>query len=235
MPADQRPVFDLTQNWSTLTRNVLIVLVGVYFAQLAAPELFTRYLMWLPLGGGFQPWQVVTSFFVQGTPFQAFFGWLAVFFFLTPVHRDLGPRTFWQATGAIWAGSVLLTLGAMALGVVEGGQFGFTAFITMLIGFFGFRNPNAQIYFYFVPLRAIWLAWADGALSLLWLLYAPSPITLLPLLFWAGSWLWCNVDGGGMRRARLKWKRRQVEKKLARFEVIEGGRDERKRPEDWVN
>ena len=230
MPVDQRPVFDLSQNWSPLTRNVLIGLVAVYIAQLVAPALF-QPLAWLPLGGGFRPWQPLTSFLIQGEPFQAFFGWMAIFFFLTPVARDLGMRTFGRATLLIWAAASLLTIGVAATGVISGVHYGIAPFIAMLVAFFGFRNPTAQVYFYILPLRAVWLAWADGFLAFLFLLSAPGPSTLLSLLFWMGAFAWVWWGDGGVRRAKLRWKRREAERKVSKFKVIEGGRT----GNDWVN
>lgn len=237
MPVTERPTFDLSNNWSPLTRNVLIALIGLYIGQLVLRGALDEILMWGQLGSTFRPWQLVTAYVVQGTPFSAFFGWLAIFFFLTPVYRDLGARSFWRALLVIWAGASLLTLGAQALGAVRGVHFGMAPIITMLIGFFGFRNPNATVYFYFFPIRGIWLAWIDGFLSLLWLLFSPAPLTLLPFLFWAGSWAWTWWDGGGFRRIKVQRQRRDLERRMARFEVIDGGRDSSRgrKPDDWVH
>jgi hypothetical protein len=55
------------------------------------------------------------------------------------------------------------------------------------------------------------------------------------MLFWVGAWAWTTLGNGTIRRARLEWKRRDIERKMARFQVIEGGRDSGPKKDDWVN
>jgi len=236
MSVASRSSFDFPSYWTPLVRNLIVVLVAIYFAELATGPLLLTLFAWQDIGNGFRPWQIVTSFFLSGPdPTSAFFTWLGLFFFTATVHRELGPRTFWQAMGVIWAASSVLTVGAQALGLVNGMQIGMGPFITAMVAFFGFRNPTADVLVYFFPVKAIWLARGTGFISLLWLAYAPSPATLLVMLFWVGAWAWTTLGNGTIRRARLEWKRRDIERKMARFQVIEGGRDSGPKKDDWVN
>ncbi|MDP2312558.1 MAG: hypothetical protein Q8P41_06600 [Pseudomonadota bacterium] len=243
--ANGLPGLDLGSNWTPLTRNVIVTLFAIYVVQLLSQGAITDLFAWQPFGAGFQPWQVVTAFLLGSPdPLWAVLDWLALFFFLAPVENLIGRRGLVQALGVAWAVAVAVSATLIALGVVgmAGPYMGIGPFLAALLGLFGFLMPQAQIRIYFVlPIKAIWIAWATGLLSFLYLLASRDLGSALTFFAWGGASVWLAIRNGAARRFQLRWKKRQVERKLSRFEVIEGGRTPEKRPKrgsdpgDWVH
>jgi len=241
--ANGLPGLDLGSNWTPLTRNVIVALFVIYVAQLLSGGVLTDLFAWRPFGGGFKAWQVATAFLLGGpTPFSAVLDWLVLFFLLAPVDGILGRRGLVQALGVTWASTVVVSTALLAAGLLSPTVFlGIGPFLTALVAIFGFSMPNAQfLLFFVVPVRAVWLAWGSGLLSFLYLLYSRDLGSSLLFFAWGGASVWLWLRNGALRRTQLRWKRKTIERKLARFEVIEGGRTERpaKRgsdPGDWVH
>ncbi|MES2639334.1 MAG: hypothetical protein V4850_07610 [Myxococcota bacterium] len=240
--ANGLPGLDLGSNWTPLTRNVIVTLFAIYVIQLLSGGVVETLFAWQPFGGGFRPWQVVTSFLLGPSPFSAVLSWLVLFFVLAPVDNLLGRRGMLQALGVSWAVGVVVSSLLLAAGFVNAPFLGLGPVVAVFITLFGFMMPNAQFLLMFIiPVRAIWLAWGTGLMSFLFLLYSRDLSSSLQFFAWTGAAIFMAVRGGGMRRASLRWKKRQVERKLARFEVIEGGRTAEKRPKggggpgDWIH
>ena len=246
------PGIELGSNWTPLTRNVIVTLFAIYVVQLLAggeggpvQQLFA----WYDFGAGFHPWQVATAFLLSGpSPLSAVFEWLAIFFFLAPVAGMLGNRRLAQALGVSWLVSVVVAATLVATGVVTAAYpfMGVGPLVAALVGLFGFLMPNAVIRIYFVlPIKAVWIAWGTGLIAFLFFLYARDLGTSLTFFAWGGAAAWLAVQNGALRRLSLRWKKRQIERRLSRFEVIEGGRTERRPPapggkressrDDWVH
>ncbi len=241
--ANGLPGLDLGSNWTPLTRNVIVTLFAIYVAQLLSGGVIEGLFAWQPFGAGFKPWQVATSFLLGGpTPLAAVLDWLVLFFLLAPVDGLLGRRALVQALGVSWVVTVVASAVLLATGLVGPSVFlGLGPFLTALVALFGFMVPNAQfLLFFVVPVRAIWLAWGSGLLAFLYLLYSRDLGSSLLFFAWGGASAWLAIRNGALRRTQLKWKKRQIERKLSRFEVIEGGRNERRPkrssdPNDWVH
>jgi hypothetical protein len=225
--------------WSPLVRNTLLVLVGVYVAQLLIPGM-AALLAWSTGVGLFAPWQVLTCLVLGGPdPGQALFDWVGVFF-LVPLLDDLMDRRTWVLQLlTCWAVAVVTGLGAVTLGLVDPSVImGQTALLDAAIAFIGFRMRHAQFLLMFViPVRAVWLAWITGGMSLLYFLAYRNADTWTMLVCWAAAAVLANVDRGSLRRLSLQWKKGRIERRLRKFEVIDGGKDgpPRTRPEDWVH
>lgn len=237
------PGLDLGSNWTPLTRNVIVALFAIYVAQLLSNGVLVQLFAWQPFGQGFQPWQVATAFLLGGpTPFSAVLDWLVLFFLLAPVDGLLGRRGLVQALGTAWVVSVVVSAALLAGGLVSPVVFlGIGPLLTALVALFGFSVPHAQfLLFFIIPVRAIWFAWGSGLLSFLNLLYARDLGSSLLFFAWAAASVWLAVRNGALRRYQLRWKKRSIERKLSRFEVIEGGRTESRPkrgrdPGDWVH
>jgi hypothetical protein len=235
------PGLNLGANWTPLTRNVLLTLFGVYVAQQLSGGRADALFAWQPFGDGFQPWQIVTSFVLGGDPVYTVLDWLVLYFVLAPVDGMLGRRGLVQSVAVTWATGVVITSVLLALGLVGGVHAGIGPLLAALVAIFGFMMPNAQfLLFFIIPVRAIWLAWGTGLMSFLFLLWGKDIGSSLTFFGWVGATAWMAVRGGALRRFQLRWKKSRIERKLARFEVIEGGRTgprtKRTRdPNDWVN
>lgn len=241
--ANGLPGLDLGSNWTPLTRNVIVTLFAIYVLQLLSGGVVESLFAWQPFGAGFQAWQVATSFVLGGpTPFSAVLDWLILFFLLAPVDGLLGRRGLVQALGVTWVTTVVISAGLLAAGLISPSVFlGIGPLLTGLVALFGFMLPHAQFLLFFViPVKAIWFAWGSGLLAFLNLLYARDLGASLLFFAWAGAAAWLAIRNGALRRTQLKWKKRQIERKLSRFEVIEGGRQESRKkrssdPNDWVH
>jgi membrane associated rhomboid family serine protease len=240
--ANGLPTVDFGSNWTRLTRNVIVTLFVIYVVQLVTRGGVDALFAWQPFGQGFQPWQVATSFLLNGTPISALFSWLALYFFLAPVDSALGRRGLVQSMGITWALSVVIAAALAAAGIINQGVFlGPAPILTALVALFGFTHPGAQILLFFIiPVRAVWLAWGSGLLAFLFFLYFLDIYSTLSFAAWGVSAGWLAVRNGALRHWQLRMKRRQIERKLSKFEVIEGGRTERRprrgqEPSDWIH
>jgi membrane associated rhomboid family serine protease len=239
------PTPSLGANWTPLTRNVLVGLFVIYVVQLLSGGLLDRWLAWHPLQAGFLPWQPVTSFLLGGpTPINAIFDWLVLYFTIAPLESILGRKGLFQSVAVAWATAVAVGFLLAASGVVAhgGAVYGLTPLIAALISLFGFLMPGATIMLFFVlPIKAIWIAWGTGLFTFLNLLYSRDLPASLAFFAWSGAWLFIALRGGAMRRLKLRWKKAAIERKLARFEVIEGGRtgptksSKKSGTDDWVH
>lgn len=219
---------------SGLTRTVLAALVVLYVLQLIAEAWLglpiISLLAWWPFGSGaFQPWQPLSSMLLNGPdPIGAFFSWLLLFFFLPPVEQSFGRRGVARAAGLTLLVSVALGLGLQAVGAVAGTTpfLGPDPFLTALTVLFGMSRPNATILLFFVlPVRAIWVAWGTGLMALLFFLATRSLDSALWVAGWIGGWLWLRgIDLAPLRKLTLLWRRRRLDQRIRRLDVLEGGR-----------
>lgn len=238
------PMPDLGANWTPLTRNVLIGLFLAYVAQLLSHGVAEQLLGWQPFAEGFRPWQVLTHIALGSSvaPWYTVLDWVVIFFVLAPLDGMLGRRGLVGMLAATWAVGTILAAVGMALNVTSGAYWGLSPLLASMVSVFGFMLPNTVFRLFFVlPVRAIWISWGTGLLSFLFLLAWRDTGSALTFFGWVGSTAWFALwRTGGFRRWQLLWKKRQVEKKLARFEVIDGGRTDRRPPRsrdpnDWVH
>lgn len=221
--------------WTPLVRNVLIALFGIYVVQLLGRGVLENYLALQP-GAEAQVWRWFTCHILSGpTPTAALFDWLGLFFLLAPNVRDYGRAPLLRAVLLIWLISFGLSLIAVWTGFFAPTMLlGQGAILTMLVVLFATRHPNAQfLLFFVVPVRAIWLVWGTGVFLALMVLYSMSQASFLYLAVWAVSYAWVTLNERGLGLLKLRWKRRQVERKVGRFQVYEGGRGQK--TDDWVN
>ncbi len=224
----------LQQNFTPLSRTLLIVSFLIYIAQLATGMLLYRLFAWLPFGGGFMPWQPLTAFLLTGPdPKTAAFGWVGIFFLVGMTQRVLGNRKLAYAVLATWAGIVVSTLLLLAFTPLPSTMYvGYEPLLLALISLFGFYAGDAQVLLMFVlPVPAIWMAWGSGVYALLWLAFMPGNVTWASVAAWLSVFVFQYIDQGGLRRFRNQRQRAQVAR---RFAVHEGGGAGGK-PVNWDN
>ncbi len=229
------PGLNLGDNWTPLARAVILTKFGIFVAQMVSRQALDQWLAWQPFGEGFYPWQVVTALALSPYhPWSAFLEWLGLFFLLAPVERALGRTGLVRALGASWLLAVTLTVVGVLTGLFDDlGFVGVSALLGALLAHFGFTNPHATVYIFFVvPVRASLLAWGTGLIAFLFLLYAPSTWTGLAFFAWGGAWAWHAVPTRRLGAAFGRWRRSRAERDLRRFQVIEGGRRENSRNKD---
>lgn len=216
---------------TTLTKRVLLALVGLYVVQLVAEQWLhlplTEWLGWHDLRSGFMPWQPVTAYLLNGpTPLGAFLQWLFLFFLLPPVELLVGRKALLRALLVVFVVATVLGLALNALGAVSAPTpfIGIDPLLTALLVIFGLTRPNARILLFFVlPIKASWVAWGSGLLALLSLLSSRDLRAAMWFGGWVGGYIWLHGGPGRLvRRWRLKAKHKRIEKRLKRFEVIEG-------------
>lgn len=209
-------------------RNTLIALFVLY-----ALELFSRNILhlpvdqgiWMPLRGGFAPWQPLTHFLIQGNAVV----WVVVSGFvlmlLLPSTADMTARQRAEFFGLTALGGMGLAFILDLFGILHGPALGWSTFVTALIVRFGLLNPNASVLLFFViPAPASLFVWATGVLSFLGLLAAPSLGTAEYFGAFLGTMFWWRFRGPNAKRHALERKAASIQKELRRFEVIEGGK-----------
>lgn len=224
-----------------LGRNVLIASICLYCVQVVlenwmAFPVTTTLAWWGPDSGSFRFWQPVTAFLLSGpTPLSAAIDWLVLYFFWSPVERQLGRRGLLRTLGAAWLAAVALTLPLLLLGGVQGRSpyLGPTCFLTALVAVFGLANPTATILLIVLPVRAVWITWGSGILAFLFFLYARDVASAVAFFGWAGA-VASFLGGRTLRRTWLRvqerWYRSRLDrtrqKARSRFTAIPGGRDD---------
>lgn len=200
-------------------------------------------LAWFNFGAGFEPWQPLTRFLVQGASRQSVFNVLLsllVLYFMLPAlggaftRRQLGLAALSGAVGA-----TVLPLLADAVGLnVPAPALGWQSLVMVLPVLFGLHRPDADVFLVVFPMKARWFLWGGLAIALLMLLAERSLSGWEELGVWLGTVGWYHSLGPGRRRRELKAKAAGIERELSRFQVLEGGRSKpqgRQTPDDTVH
>jgi hypothetical protein len=226
--------------------RLLIGLFVLYVVELVAhiwlPALY-QWLAWLEFGAGFQPWQLVTRFLVQGPGvIGVLFGLFVLYFFLPTIEGVIGRR---QLGYAVLSGAVVGTLLPMAMdlaGIAHGAAMGWGPLVATLPVLFGLARPDATILLLVFPVRAVYVLWGSLVVAILFILVERSLGTFQTLGVWLGVFGWWHVLGPGGRRRRLAKKADAIERELkksssANLRVIDGGKSkpQGRQGDDWVH
>lgn len=182
-----------------IVKNLLIINVLLFFAQITAGNLFgydalTLWLALWPLGIDlFYPWQLITYGFLHGGIGHLLMNMLALWMFGSEIERVWGAKRFsffyfvcivgaalaqlavkWASFPGLSDAGLTLALREYAVPMVgaSGGVYG-------ILLAFGMLYPRREIYFFLlpIPIEARWLVVGYGALELVnGLLYANSGI-----------------------------------------------------------
>lgn len=79
-----------------VVKNIIIINVLVFMAQIAFPEYKETFLGHYPLSPGFEPWQVISYMFMHANISHIFFNMFAVFMFGSQLERVWGSKRFLQ-------------------------------------------------------------------------------------------------------------------------------------------
>ncbi len=227
-------MFQLSAMLTPLVRNVLLALAFVLMVQWGVGQPFLDFLAWHSLEAGFQPWQPLTAMFIASPSLaNMFFDWLVIFFSLATVDRLMGRRALLQALAFSWvlslAGVFVLDLAGVVRPSSFAGQNGLT---TALLCLFCFGIPQARVLLFFVlPIQASWMGWATGLIAVYYSAAYRDVGSFVMLFSWLSAVLWTFGFSDWTRRLKLRLQRRQAEKRLGRFSVIEGGKGK----DDWVH
>jgi len=221
-------------------RNLIVGLFVLYVVELLAANagLPVGALAWHPFGSGFEPWQPVTRFLVQGRGvFGVLLGLLVLYFLLPAVDSVLSRERTAKALLAGAVGGTLLPL-LFDLTLVDGpGIQGWTVLVTSLVLLFGLAIPTGVVHLWFVvPITGRVIVWGTLGLAVVMFLLDPSLRTTEGIGTWLGVFGWWNLMGPGGRKRRLRRQAKKIQRELRRFEVIDGGRVDRpqggQRPDD---
>jgi hypothetical protein len=237
---------DLSANWTPLVRATVLGLFALYVVDLVTGGLLSAFLAWHPLGAGFAPWQVLTCWLVGvGQPFNELMCLLSIFFLLPLLERLFSRARILRNLLLCWGLGAGLAFAGIFSGLAAdtGVPSALIALLAAMMGLIGYSMPNTRFLFMMVvPVRASWLAHLDGLLGALNVLASRDSASLAPLGAWIGSVLVVYGVGGPLRRSWLRVRRGQIERKLARFEVIDGGKGGKPArprrgndPKEWMN
>lgn len=222
-----------------VVQRVVAVLFLVYVLELASPLIgipWGRWFAWQPLHAGFQPWQPVTTFFVQGTSagdvFWVILSLVLLAMFAPTITRGMSRSELGEVLGASILVGTVSGLLIDLLGYGTGATAGWRLLFGPLFCLFGLRNPRAQVLLFFiVPVEARWFV--TGAVAI-------ASLSALSALGGGGSTLWAfhelglilgvlawwYLRGPGRRRRVLANQGARVEHAARRFVVHQGGRDD---------
>lgn len=231
-------------------RNLLIGLFVAYVLELVLHRANVDIYSWFAWHGwavGFEPWQPLTRFLVQGastsTVINVLIG-LVVLFFALPMMSTITDRgTLARATLAGAVGGTVLPLVldvAQILPSVPIALMGWGRLVMIPFVILGLARPSATVYLVVFPVLARWILWGTLVLSLLFIMVDPSHASFEMLGIWLGTAGWWTWRGPGRRRRDLTREKTRVERELRRFEVIEGGagsgpQSDQGRDDDWIH
>lgn len=219
-------------------RWVLGVLIGLWGVAAAVGDR-AQLAALAPIGAGFQPWQPLTHSLYQGSFASAFMGWVVLLFLTEATWRTLGTRKLVLAAGLCWALSTLavVALGALWKGAPPGLVYGVGWVVEAMVVWVALAMPTARFGLLIgVTVPSMALAWGFGVFSLVRLAMYQDLISAHHLFAWAAAFSIKLLDEDQWRRWRLLRRKKQIEKELSRFTVLEGGKSNgRRKDDDLVN
>jgi hypothetical protein len=216
------------------TKSLLMLLLGLYVVELIASSWLgiplSQLLGWHP-GVGFELWQPITCFFIQGgSPISAMLNLLMVYFFIPPIQMSFGRKGVIRLAAITVGISIFFCSLAIVTGAINASIpfMGIDPFITAAIVVFGLTRPKAQILIFFVlPIQAAWIAWGTGLLASLNFLFSRDIGSAMWLGGWLGGYLFMRLPKkGGMSSILTHLRHSRTQQKLRKFTVIDGGADD---------
>ncbi|MEZ4322457.1 MAG: hypothetical protein R3F61_33630 [Myxococcota bacterium] len=225
-------------------RNLILGLFGLYVVELVLWNLGAPLgLMPLSsLGYGFQPWQILTRFFVQGRGAAAgvLISLVVLYLVLPTLPRLLTRRQWVDALSTTAIVATLIPILSDFLGLFPPGtRTGWTFLMVPLFVVFGLAQPRGIINLMFVlPVPAVYIVWGTLVYVLIMLLAFPNAATLEGVAAWIGIVGWWNFRGPGKRRRQLRNEASKIERELQKFTVLEGGRaqgQQNRDDDEWIH
>ncbi len=169
----------MLERMTPVVKNLVIINVLVFLAQQAMPQLTPQFMGHYPLGGGFEPWQVISHMFMHGGLGHLFFNMFALVVFGSSLERVWGSKRFLQYYLLCGIGAFLIfevTIGyslysllgfistEKSIGLVIGAS---GAVYGLLLGF-GILFPNTELMLLFppIPIKAKYFVIVYGIIEL---------------------------------------------------------------------
>lgn len=102
-------------NMTPVVKNLLLINVVIFVGQLLLPDIANYGMLRYPASEEFEPFQLVTHFFMHGSIMHIFFNMFALVMFGTPLERVWGSKRFLFYYLITAFGAVALHLGVSAI------------------------------------------------------------------------------------------------------------------------
>jgi membrane associated rhomboid family serine protease len=177
-------------------------------------------------GAEFGWWQLVSAHFVHEPRevMRFLFAMVGIWFFVRPLQQMLG---FGRVLGIWIAAAVGAVAGALLWGVLQhptARHGGVEPGVIAALVIFCERIPHAVIRLFFViPVEARWVGRGAALITVLLALALPDAVGGWDVGGLAAAWAW-DRWGGDPTRWVTRWRARRVVRRIAKFNVIEGGK-----------
>jgi len=212
----------------TLGVSVLVAVLGESGRNLARLVIFRPVDLW----SGYL-WQPFTYTFLNGDPVGLLFALLALWLLGASLEQAWGTRrfvTFYFATSALAAVATSL-VGLVLRGTVWVWPYGGNwPAMEGLIAAFAVLMPDAQIFLYFVPVRARWMLPISAGITVLYMLMSGPWWAYLPHLFGLGAGV-LLAGGAAPRNVLLRMRVWWIDRRLRRGRLrVVRGKDDKSGP-----
>lgn len=169
----------MLERMTPVVKNLLIINVLVFLAQQAMPQFTSQFVGHYPLGGGFEPWQVISHMFMHGGVGHLFFNMFALVVFGSALERVWGSKRFLQFYLLCGIGAFLIfeatvgyslynLIGQVSIEHPTGLVIGASGAVYGLLLGFGMLFPNTELMLLFppIPIKAKYFVILYGLLEL---------------------------------------------------------------------
>ena len=169
----------MLERMTPVVKNLLIINVLVFLAQQAMPQITSQFVGHYPLGGGFEPWQVISHMFMHGGVGHLFFNMFALVVFGSALERVWGSKRFLQFYLLCGIGAFLIfeatvgyslykLIGQVSIEHPTGLVIGASGAVYGLLLGFGMLFPNTELMLLFppIPIKAKYFVILYGLLEL---------------------------------------------------------------------
>ena len=169
----------MLERMTPVVKNLLIINVLVFLAQQAVPQITSQFVGHYPLGGGFEPWQVISHMFMHGGVGHLFFNMFALVVFGSALERVWGSKRFLQFYLLCGIGAFLIfeatvgyslynLIGQVSIEHPTGLVIGASGAVYGLLLGFGMLFPNTELMLLFppIPIKAKYFVILYGLLEL---------------------------------------------------------------------
>ena len=169
----------MLERMTPVVKNLVIINVLVFLAQQAMPQITSKFVGHYPLGGGFEPWQVISHMFMHGGVGHLFFNMFALVVFGSALERVWGSKRFLQFYLLCGIGAFLIfeatvgyslynLIGQVSIEHPTGLVIGASGAVYGLLLGFGMLFPNTELMLLFppIPIKAKYFVIIYGLLEL---------------------------------------------------------------------
>jgi membrane associated rhomboid family serine protease len=224
---------------SRLGKQLLMLYAIIYFIELILFHWLqlptVRLLQLYPVThSDFHFWQVLTSPFIHdpSAPIGFLLNCLVLYFFMNPIEYALGRQNFLKLFYAAALGGALC---GAAFSAVSGFSLPFSGMMPSLLALivvFGLMIPDATVLLFFIlPIQAKYIAYGTVIITALTFLAKANPFGAYHLggIFFGYLYFRGPRHVFDIERIKLLFLQWRFERKKAKFQVIDGGKDGQKK------